>query len=438
MAGRKSKAVAKTPTHGLVTSKSAGDSWIRMDSRSWSSVGEALIGRVNEARALCQSAVMPAIDVIAQDISKTRLRLCQGYGDERRTVKADEHLLARRLALRPNVHHVWREFSALVVAHLVFRQNAYILRQRRNIADTNPDLMPLTTRHVNLLQYDGTFFYDVVAEDQGQATLFGFNNKRLTLDDLIHIRLRQWDGYKGLSTLLIGESIFGISQMITEFQAALTKNGTRPGSVISVPGVFDDAQFTRLKNDLTEAYTRASQSGRPLILEQGATVSKLSFNAAEMDLVRAKVQIQQEVARLLRMPPHKIGLLESVKAENLAQIEQAYVDDTLIPVAGSIEDALTAALLTEDEQLQGFYLQFDRHELYNRDPAMAAARVIEAYKAGLITRRQAVTRLGYGEVDAKLDTFSIPVNTAILHRDGRLEFVTPNKDQPGDVPAPTN
>jgi HK97 family phage portal protein len=417
--------MAKRPAKTAVRTKSGEDlGWRKLESLM--GIGQATIARVSEAQALCQSAMMSAVDVISQDISKTTLRLYRGRGDNQVEIRHDQHPWARKLALQPNRHHQWRDFSAMAVTHLATSQNAYILRRPRNIADTEPDLVPISSRNVTLNAYAGEFFYDIIAGDEGQAALLGFYSAKFGEDRIIHAKMRHWDGYKGLSTFLTGANVLGLNQLLMDFQAALTKSGTRPGAVITVPESLTDEAFVRLKADITEAYERASGSHKPFLLEQGAKMEKVSFDATEMDLVKARTQIHQEVARLFRMPPYKIGLLESIKAENLAQMEQAYTDDTLIPLCRSLEASLTAALLSEEERLADYRIEYDRHELYNRDPATAAQRVIEAYTKGIITRGQATTRLGYGPVSLDLNTYSLPVNTAILHSDGRVEFVTPN------------
>ena len=402
------------------------------DLTNWMGIGGALIDRINVTQAMMQSALSAGLDVLSQDIAKNALGLYRGDPDTAELLDYRAHPWARRLSLDPNDYHRWTEVWAMTVTHLALHQNAYIIKRRRTIGDQFPELIPVPPDQVTVQSYDGRFAYDVSATNEGQAAIFGFRSQRLLADDVIHIRFRQWNGVDGLSTLLIGADVLGLNKMLVEFQAALTRSGVRPNSAIQVPVGLKDEDFERLRMQATQAFKDAAMKGTPLILEQGATIQKLSFNAAEMDLVRARLQLHQEVARLLRMPPHKIGLLESVKAENLQQIEQAYVDDTLIPIAVAVESALNSALLTERERLSGLRFMFDRFGLYNRDPGARQQTVIDSYKAGVITRGQASHRLGFGKVAPALDTYAIPVNTTIQGRDGALTFVTPNKAQPGD------
>lgn len=397
-------------------------------------MGRAIVARIGEAEALRQSALMAAVDVIAQDISKTTLRLYQGYGDTRRVVEHSQHPWAHKFALDPNRYHHWGEFTSLAVAHLCVYQNSYIFKKRASIADTEPDLIPIHPLYCHLQVADDRFFFDVSSASEGMRAILGFAHARLTADQIIHIRMRQWDGIQGLSTLVVGSDVLGLNQMVTDFQAAITKSGMRPGAVIEVPELLDDDAFKRLKEQVTAAVDEAVQKGKPLVLEQGSKYNRVAFDATEMDLVKTRTQMHQEVARLFRMPPYKIGLLESIKAENLGQMEQAYVDDTLVPICRMVEQALSRDILSEEERLAGFHLEYDRDELYDRDPAARRERVENQFRYGIITRGQANVRLGYPPVAEELDHYVIPVNQAIQRKDGTVEYVTPNAVAPDPAP----
>lgn len=408
------------------------------DMNSLFGIGKSILKRISEAEALFQGAVSAAVDVLSQDIAKARLRLVMSTNKGTRVLDANEHALARRLMLDPNEHQTWHEVCEMLIRHLAIHQNAYLVKMPRTQNSRDPDLIPVHPQRVTQNAVDGRFFYDVTAGSTGDATLLGFvGSRRFSQDEIIHIKGRMHTGEMGLSTLLIGGGVLGLNQAILDFQAGLVSSGLRPNAVIEAPGNFSDEQFQRLKAEINDMMSKAVTDGKPALLEGGAKYAAVSRNAQETDLTRARQLLRQEVAALWRIPAYKIGAGETEKYDNKATAEQTYVDDALIPQAIRVEAILAKAMLTDNERLKGIGFIFDRDDLYDRDRQQASDRIVKQFEAGVIPRGLACAKLGYDAPPDELDTYRIPVNAAILHKDGRLEFVTPNKaEAPNQEVAP--
>lgn len=399
--------------------------------------GSALIKRIDEFSMLRQSVVTSALDVLAQDVSKATLGLVIERRNEIRVIEPDEHPLARRLRLEPNPHQTWMGFWMQVIPYLAMHQVAYIYQRRRNMADMDPDLVAIHPSMVTVNASPGGFTYDCTAETAGDEAMLGFLWERLTDDDLIRIVGRTRNGWEGLSTIMVGADVLGLNAMMVEFQAAIAKGGLKPNGVISVPEKMDDEAFARLKNQIITALSAAVNKGDPLVLEQNAEWKDIGATAEQADLVKARQQLAQEVARLFRMPPHKVGLLESVKYDNLETMEKNYVDDTIVPICVLIEQHFTRALLTEKERLAGYAFRFDREELYDRDPAARRERIEKQFQSGLLWLNEARALLGKTPVPAEQDHRVLPLNSAIIYRSGEIEKLSGAGPKPeGDPPPP--
>jgi HK97 family phage portal protein len=419
--------------------KGVGDpGWTQVDLLNWSEANglggaSKIIRRIGEFEAMRQSVFSGALDIIAQDIGKVRLNLIEETRASVTFYEPTSHPWARKLMLGPHRLQTWAGFWAHAIPELIKRQELLIYRRRRNRMDTAPDLIALNAREWTQNSDGKSFSYDVSVGTTGRSTVVGFPNATLTESEVIHIVMRSLNGYEGLSTLTIGNDVLGLNAMLVDFHAALVKGGTRPTGAIQVEGKLDDDAFARLKSQIMQALSDAAQKGEPLILEQDSKWQTIAMDAAQTDLVKARDQLSLECARLFRMPPYKLGMTGDLNRANLEVMERAYVDDTLVPNCEAIEQALTRALLTEDEILRGVKFRFDREQLYDRDPQARNQRVEMQFKEGLISLNEGRSALGKPQVPSAQDFRRLPVNSGMIYaEDGRVQVLTHNARDAND------
>jgi HK97 family phage portal protein len=413
---------------------SQSDLVVKLDKLGLMSSGSRIIKRINDAQAMRQSVVSGALDIYASDIGKIRFRLIDEQADRISVIDPASHHWARRLKLRPNRHQTWFQFWVQAISQLVLRQELVIYRKRRSRADLAPELIVLM--HDEWMQATDMdrFYYDVSVNTSGRVAMTGLTSARVADNDVIHIVGRTINGHEGVSTLTIGSDTLGLNAMMADFQAALVKGGTRPTGVVSVPDGFeDDDAFDRFRRQIASAIKDAVEAGEPLVLANDAKFEKVGLDAAAADLTNAKTQLARDTARLFRMPGYKLGLMEDLNKSNMDIMEKAYVDDALVPVCEMVEQAFTAVLLTEDEQLAGIRFQFDREMLYDRDPVARSEKIENRFKAGLIFADEARRLLSLDPLPEGQNHRSLPVNTAMVMEDGRVQIFTSQTDPRPDA-----
>lgn len=438
----KSTPGARKTISGTVVKTATEPGWTQLEllTSMVKRTGSSLIRRIDEWQAMRQSVVTSALDVLAQDVAKASFGLVQEGANEVKKLGVGDHPLVARLKLEPNPHQTWMGFWMQVIPQLALHQEAFIYQRRRTMADMDPDLVAIHPDWVNQNAMPWGYIYDCAAESTGAEVMLGFLSARLTDADLIHIVGRSRNGFEGLSTIAVGQDVLGLNAMMVDFQAAIAKAGVKPTGLIQVPELMDDKAFERLKSQILKALNAAVSTGEPLILEQNASWKDLGANAEQADLVKARQLLAQEVARLFRMPPHKVGLLDSVKYENLDTMEKNYVDDTVVPVCELIEQAMSKALLSVPDRLKGITFRFDREELYDRDPAARRERIEKQFGAGLLWLNEARAMLGKPPVEGHLDHRVLPANSVMIFRDGRVQTLAGQKPDPTSeqpVPAPS-
>jgi HK97 family phage portal protein len=403
------------------------------DLQSLLGLGSSIHKRISEIEVLYQAAVTAAIDVISQDVAKATLRLVQVTRTGKKVLEPSQSIMARRLSLDPNGSMSWHEWIEMVVRSLALHQNAYIVLLRRNDGDADPDMVPVHYHRVTRNVFERRFFYDVCPKGSAEAAILGFSEvRRFSESDIIHLKGRMFAGDQGLSTLTIGADVFNLNKSLVEFQAGMAENGLRPNAVITTDEQLTDEQFARLKKEIREMMDKAIAQGKPALLDNGLKYSPIAMDAEKSDLVKARQLLRQEVASLFRVPGYKIGAGDQdSKYSNREHAEASYVDDCLSPVVIRVEQSLNREILTDAERLQGIRFEFDRDDLYDRNRQMASDRIIKQFDSGIITRGQAAAKLGWDPIEEQLDTYKVPVNAALQHRDGSIQFVTPNV-QPAD------
>lgn len=318
------------------------------------------------------SAVLICLDVMSQDIAKTPLylrRRLKGGGSE--IVDPGEHWLARMLALEPNEFHTWYEFVEMLVLHLGAVQNAFIAK-RFTRGGNIEQLIPVLPGRIRILvdEQSRQYLYDVDRLTPNERLMLAGFKDTLLQDEVIHLRGRMFDGLFGYSNLDAGSKVMGFSKALMDYQTKLYKNDGAVRGVFEKPGdqgdALSDAAFKRLKEQLANRWQASRDYGVPIVLEEGIQFKAVAMNADQAEVAKNRDKAVEDIARIFRIPPHKLMHLVAVKYENLEALEKSYVNDSLVPICQRVEQRLSRALLTEEERLQ-YKLEFDREALVLTD-----------------------------------------------------------------------
>jgi HK97 family phage portal protein len=125
-----------------------------------------------------------------------------------------------------------------------------------------------------------------------------------------------------------------------------------------------------------------------------------------------------EVARLLRVPPHKLGDYSNASYSSIEAANLEYVQTTLLPWAEAFEQSLNLRLLTDAEVAAGYTFRHDFSALLRADAAGRAALYTTLFNTTSISPNEIRAREGMNP------------------RAGGDEFLTPLNMTPGPNPPP--
>jgi HK97 family phage portal protein len=109
-----------------------------------------------------------------------------------------------------------------------------------------------------------------------------------------------------------------------------------------------------------------------------------------------------EIARIFRVPPHKLGDLERATFSNIEHQSIEFLTDTINPIAIKIEQELNRKLIFEDEKGRS-YFEHNTNGLLRGDAKTRAEYYAKLFSIGAITqneirRRENMNDIGGGDV----------------------------------------
>lgn len=393
------------------------------------------------------SAVIICLDVRAQDIAKTTFRMYQKLpGNNKRVVEPNEHPVAMLLDTEPNRHLTWIQFFEMLVMQLGLTQDTFVVKKQTSdgrIEELIPT-MPARCTHLAIepdQDPSGKGFYalEVRRLTPHERIQFSGMPEFFLEDEFIHFMGRTFDGISGYSNLDVGAKAFSLSNELTEFQTRLFGNDGQLRGVFQRPGESGDAlsdeAFKHLREQLAELMANFRKENRPIVLEEGMTFQEISMTSEQAEVAKARDSAVVDVARIFRIPPHKIMHLVNVKYENMETLEKSYVQDSLIPDCKRIEATLARSLLTKAERSRYFFM-FDRREMLLNDMKMLADVVKIMVQNGAMELDEARALFGWNELGNKSGKVRLIPSTFNLIDSASNEVVIPAGAQPqGDAAA---
>lgn len=421
----------------LFIEKDHGEAMTTAQFASWL---EDNIGGATVQKALRQAAFLLCCDVIAQDISKSTLRLRERLSNgTSRVVLPETHEIAALLALEPNRRHTWPEFVEMMVLWHCLTSNSYA-GVLRNTAGDPLELIPFQTGRVRELIEGRDVFYEVTASTQQEQALLGKPMMSFPERDMIHVRGRMLDGMDGYSTLIAGKSVLDTGSAIDEFRNSLFSEEGQVRGVFRKKGsgAVDEMAFQRLRSQLKILMRRFKAGTEPVVIEDDMEFQPIASKPQEMELTKQFSEQINQICRLLRVPPHKVFHMDGEKYSNLETNEKMYVGDTLTPIAERFEHRYSKVLLRGKDRLR-FFFQHDREEMTLRDSQRETERIKTLLERGAIEVDEARAMQGFNPLpNGQGQVRLIPVNMNVVDRDGNVvvqasQNVKEEQEQPADA-----
>lgn len=296
---------------------------------------------VDTETALGYSAVLAAVRCISETVAMLPLHLYRRSMEagKKQLDRAIDHPLYPLLHDMPNPEQTSYEFREAFVASLIVYGNAYaeIVRDRfGNIVA----LWPIWSHNVRMERVNGGVVYWISVNGIETA---------LSAEQVFHVRGFAWYGLVGQSLLDMARETVGTAISADRFAARFFANGARPGGMIEHPKRMSEAAARSLRESFESIHKGLSNSHRVAILEEGAKFTPVGVDPDAAQLLEARQYSVTDIARIFRLPPHKIGDLSRATFSNIEH-QAIEFSEAMQPWFKRIEQRIDMQLLTPAER----------------------------------------------------------------------------------------
>ena len=175
-----------------------------------------------------------------------------------------------------------------------------------------------------------------------------------TLDNgflpVLHLKLfHPTNDHYGLSPLEAAAAPVDLHNAALAWNKALLDNAARPSGALVYKGPegaenLTSEQFDRLKAELADAYSGASNAGRPLVLDGGLDWRAMSLSPSDMDFQALKNSAAREIALAFGVPPMLLGIPGDNTYANYREANLAFWRQTVLPLVKKTASAITGWL----------------------------------------------------------------------------------------------
>lgn len=198
--------------------------------------------------------------------------------------------------------------------------------------------------------------------------------KPITLDQdrILHVRGTSLDGITGLSPVTVFRNTLALREAKTEFSGRFYSNGAQIKGVLTTAGKLTDKGEQSIREQMTDKYRGLSNAHRLMILSEGLTYAPTTMPLADAQFIESMNLDDEDIARIMKVPQHRIGLLARSTNNNIVQQSMEYVQYTLGPNAANWCGRAHCSLLSARER-NSVFLQPDYNYLLAGDPQTRAA-----------------------------------------------------------------
>lgn len=355
---------------------------------------------VSVARARRVPVVRDCLQVLATTISGLSIGVFERTGHDSRE-KRREHPVARLLA-DPNPAETSFEFLANMVDDLA--------SEGRFLAEHGFE----GEREVLWRIHPDHFTVERLADRRRRfrVTEPGRGERILTEDEVWYVPLPPLrDAVHGRSPILDdGVEAIGAAIALQDYANDFFRNDATPRTIFLHKGNFRAEEDKKRFLSSWSRWFGGSNRHRPGVLEYGMTPHQLSIDNEKSQFLETRRETWLDVARLWRMPPHKVGILDKATFSNIEHQGLEFVTDTIGPWLELIERSVNKWLIADGR----FYFEFNvssllRGDIKARFEAYAQARQWGWLSVNEIRRLENMNGIGGGG-----DRYLEPLNMGVV------------------------
>jgi len=362
---------------------------------------------------------------IADDISRMPLlferRVKDGW------IAEDKNTLIKVLR-RPNDWMTSFNLWHFTVTSLLIWGNAFIFIDRDDRGNVRR-LVPIIPSQCSILvhsDYEITYSFTHPLWNGGGGVITEAIN-------MLHFRHFSLDGgLRGLSSPAVSQDALGVGIACQTHSATFFRDGTLLQGLLSTPNRLTTEGAARMAESWKQAQTGAPNAHKVAVLEEALSFVPMAQTAEQAQLLEARKFGHEDAARLLRIAPVKVGIMEHANFSNVEAQNLSYLQDALLPITENFQAELSAKLLSEKE-MDDYRFRWDFSNLLQTDTDTQFKAFEKALMNGFMSINEVRSKLGLPP-DPDGDKLRAPLNTAPIDAIGDQPIGKPTTPKPkGDA-----
>lgn len=358
-------------------------------------------GSISNEKAMRLGAVFACVRTIAEDAASLPIETFQIVNRERVLQRSP------RWIDEPTPEHTPFDLVEQTFASLELDGNAYAaaVRDRQGYV---VELWPLDHRNVYPRRRNGVsgpVVYDVADPTSGLNGTY--ERAGLFSGEIVHVKAFGASGQiKGLSPLERARLQIGTGLALDEFAARFFSQGSNQSGYLKTDKELDQAEADRLIAIWMSKHSGLDNAHKPALATGGLSFEPTSITNEQAQFLESRRYGVLEIARIFRVPPHKLAELSRATFSNIEQQGLEYVTGALTPRLTRVEQAWSRLLPP------GEFFRFNVDGLLRGDMMARAQAAMLWRSAGVKSQNELRRPENLPSIGAEGDALLVPLNMA--------------------------
>jgi HK97 family phage portal protein len=241
---------------------------------------------------------------------------------------------------QPNPYMGYEEFIQLTLTDYLLVGNAYWLKYRMNDAGQPLALYRLAPPLVKVVPGE-------MGIEGYTYSVPGKEDLKIAPEAVVHFRMpNPHDPYYGLGVIQGGARMLDLELALTNTQASYYENRAQPSMVVQSERRVPVDVFNRLKTQLQQNYSGASNAGELMVLESGLKYQSISPSAADAMFKELTQLSRDRILAMFRVPGKLLGINDDTgsSSDEASESQRIFDDKTMRPLLNKFQNSVTAGV----------------------------------------------------------------------------------------------
>ena len=379
--------------------------------------------------ALESTSVLACAKIISEDVGGAPFYPCERNKTGESVEVAYANSLYRVLADLPNDNMSSREFREALTARACLGIDGFAKIERSKETGQVVMLWPYTNASVTpAYNRQNQLFYKVKEGNSAE--------KDVKREEVFHLKGWTLDGISGDDILQRARHAIGLGLSADEYAGRFFSHDASPGIILSRPAgtALEPGQIQKIKDAWKRWHQGLTRAHEPAILQDGMTATRMDPDHQKLQLHESRKFQVVEIARIYRMPLHKLAELDRSTNNNIEHQGKEYVRHTLTPWFCRWRDAVHRCLLTPDERYWNngrprMFADFDTEDLESADLTAQTAQFVSLLQNGVYSINQVLGFLNMNPIGPEGDEHRVQMQMVDVAQAARAALTAPQVTQ---------